>query len=284
MLSKFDGTCSSCGCKLPKGTEIRYDSKLRKAFHMEDCSIQSSMTPGSAGASAAEMAQKAGQTYLSKEQQTENLKEAFGDNFFSKIAIYLNNLSGPETQGGSWAKGAYGEQVVGAALEGLREFGCEVLHDRRIPNSKANIDHILITPWGVWNVDAKHYPKKAIGWEGENDNFMGLGQYTRHFLTIDGRRNERILSTITWETSHLHRWREGIGMTAELLPISQMVCFVNGQWRTKGDGLWIGGKDSGWTPVVWPQAIARHALVQNSEPFISVPEITALIAKAFPAK
>jgi len=32
-----------------------------------------------------------------------------------------------------------------------------VLHDRRIPGTRANIDHIAIAPSGLWAIDAKHY-------------------------------------------------------------------------------------------------------------------------------
>ncbi|BAS11743.1 hypothetical protein AHiyo8_00460 [Arthrobacter sp. Hiyo8] len=35
--------------------------------------------------------------------------------------------------------------------------GLAVLHDRLIPGSKANIDHIAITPGGIWVIDAKRY-------------------------------------------------------------------------------------------------------------------------------
>lgn len=29
------------------------------------------------------------------------------------------------------------------------------MHDRRIPRSRANIDHIVVTPGGVWVIDTK---------------------------------------------------------------------------------------------------------------------------------
>lgn len=35
-----------------------------------------------------------------------------------------------------------------------------VLHDRRIPGTRANIDHIAVTPSGVWVIDAKYYSGK----------------------------------------------------------------------------------------------------------------------------
>ena len=57
--------------------------------------------------------------------------------------------------GGSWSKGAVGEEKFGAALAAMSDTGLLVLHDRRIPGSKANIDHLVVTPAGVWVVDAK---------------------------------------------------------------------------------------------------------------------------------
>jgi ribosomal protein L34 len=39
----------------------------------------------------------------------------------------------------------------------LAANGLAVLHDRRIPGSKANIDHIAITGSGIWVIDAKRY-------------------------------------------------------------------------------------------------------------------------------
>jgi hypothetical protein len=36
-----------------------------------------------------------------------------------------------------------------------------VLHDRRIPGSRANTDHIAVAPSGVWVTDAKRYKGNA---------------------------------------------------------------------------------------------------------------------------
>jgi len=61
----------------------------------------------------------------------------------------------------AWAVGARGEETVGRNLEALRAEGIAVLHDRRIPGSKANIDHIVISPAGVFVVDPKSYRGKV---------------------------------------------------------------------------------------------------------------------------
>ena len=50
---------------------------------------------------------------------------------------------------------------MGARLDGLASESIRVMHDRRIPRSKANIDHIVVTPGGVWVIDTKRYVGKA---------------------------------------------------------------------------------------------------------------------------
>ncbi len=50
---------------------------------------------------------------------------------------------------------------MGARLDGLASESIRVMHDRRIPRSKANIDHIVVTPGGVWVIDTKRYVGRA---------------------------------------------------------------------------------------------------------------------------
>ena len=57
----------------------------------------------------------------------------------------------------AWIRGAEGEERVAAAFARHLHDGTVVLHDRRIPGSRANIDHIVVAPTGVWVVDPKRY-------------------------------------------------------------------------------------------------------------------------------
>ena len=55
-------------------------------------------------------------------------------------------------------KGVIGELGVAKDLEYLAsEYGLTVLHDLSMPDSKANIDHLLITKKVVYVIDAKNY-------------------------------------------------------------------------------------------------------------------------------
>src|SRR5690606_5722857 len=56
--------------------------------------------------------------------------------------------------------GALGEERLGAMLDGLASDRLAVLHDRGLPGSRANIDHIVVAPGGVWVVDAKRYKNR----------------------------------------------------------------------------------------------------------------------------
>ncbi len=57
----------------------------------------------------------------------------------------------------AWATGAEGEERVGARLDRLVSESVRVLHDRRIPGSRANIDHLVVAPSGVHVIDSKKY-------------------------------------------------------------------------------------------------------------------------------
>src|SRR5690606_36481935 len=69
---------------------------------------------------------------------------------FGNIAVALT----PErTSTRVWSTVADGEARVGARLDGIASDSIRVLHDRRIPGSRANIDHLVVTPSGVWVID-----------------------------------------------------------------------------------------------------------------------------------
>jgi hypothetical protein len=63
----------------------------------------------------------------------------------------------------AWCRGARGERRTARHLRKLVRSGWTVLHDLAIPHSRANGDHLLIGPPGVFLVDSKawrhHHPR-----------------------------------------------------------------------------------------------------------------------------
>ncbi len=57
----------------------------------------------------------------------------------------------------AWRKGARGERRTARRLRRLERRGYVVFHDLAMPGSRANIDHLLIGPAGVFVIDSKQY-------------------------------------------------------------------------------------------------------------------------------
>jgi hypothetical protein len=63
----------------------------------------------------------------------------------------------PSPDAVAWRRGAAGERRTARLLAALEWHGWAVLHDLAIPGSRANIDHLVIGPGGVFVIDSKQY-------------------------------------------------------------------------------------------------------------------------------
>jgi Nuclease-related domain len=63
----------------------------------------------------------------------------------------------PSPNAVAWRRGAVGERRTGQLLAALERHGWAVLHDLAVPGSRANLDHLVIGPGGVFVIDSKHY-------------------------------------------------------------------------------------------------------------------------------
>ena len=57
----------------------------------------------------------------------------------------------------AWRRGAAGERRTARLLGPLERHGWVVLHDLAVPGSRANLDHPVIGPGGVFVIDSKQY-------------------------------------------------------------------------------------------------------------------------------
>ncbi len=102
-------------------------------------------TEGTAGASA-----------RSEHERRRAQRERRARQRHGPLAGLLLALAGAPEHERRWARGAEGEERVAVALERCRPE-VALLHDRAVPGSRANIDHLVVAPSGVWVVDAKRY-------------------------------------------------------------------------------------------------------------------------------
>lgn len=140
----------------------------------------------------------------------------------------------------AWSSGAAGEAAVGARLDGLASQSIRVMHDRRIPRSKANIDHIVVTPGGVWVIDTKRYVGKAPEKRVEG----GIIRPRVELLTHKGRDKTALVEGVHKQVGHV---REVAGE----VPVFGVLCFVDADWGLFADAFAVNG-----VHVVWPKKLA----------------------------
>jgi hypothetical protein len=63
----------------------------------------------------------------------------------------------PSPDAVAWRQGAAGERRTARLLDPLERHGWAVLHDLAIPRSRANLDHLVIGPGGVFVIDSKQH-------------------------------------------------------------------------------------------------------------------------------
>ena len=123
------------------------------------------------------------------------------------------SLLSPSRAEVSWGKGAGGERIVGAALDSLAAERLVVaLHDRRMPRSRANIDHLAVAPGGVFTVDAKRYAGR-----------LQVGSRGRE-LWIAGRNRSKLLEQAQRQTEAVSTVLSAAGIDG--VPVTPVLCFV----------------------------------------------------------
>ena len=132
----------------------------------------------------------------------------------------------------AWVTGAPGEQKVGAALDAIE--GIIALHDRHKPCSRSNIDHIAVTPAGVWVIDAKVRAGKKL----EFRNKGGLLSRDDR-LVVGGRDETKLVDDMAWQVQAIYE------ICSDLLDdtvVRPALCFVDATtglldrrpWMVKG--------------------------------------------------
>lgn len=208
--------------------------------------------PGVAGASARREYERR------KAKDEQRLREKWG-----RLGGLAVALSEERQSTKAWETGAVGEERLGARLDLLAGEGIAVLHDRRIPGSKANIDHIAITPSGIWVIDAKRYKgRPELKVEG------GLLRPRTETLLV-GRRD------CTKLVDGVFKQIEILCAHAPDLPITGALCFVEADWPLIGGFFATRG-----VHVVSPRRLAK-LLAQETAGAVDVAKVRDAVASVF---
>lgn len=145
---------------------------------------------------------------------------------FPRVGRFLLAVFDDPQSTKAWSVGAEGERIVSEMLASIAGNSLRVLHDRRIPGTRANIDHLVVAPTGVFVVDAKRYrnARPALRVEG------GLLRPRSEFLTVGGRDRTALVTGMQKQVALV---REALADLPEVL-VRGVLCFVDADWPLIG--------------------------------------------------
>lgn len=236
LVLKRDGTCVECNAALPAGVTASW-SRARRAVR---CLTHDAATPGgivmstpapldnpALGAAKAgpRSTGTAGASALTEYERRAARREQRTRAKHPLLGGVILALSDEPQNMRAWKVGAAGERAVGRRLDELVANGVEVMHDRRIPRTKANIDHIAVSSSGVYVVDAKNYTGMVkVDWEG------GLFGPRRYKLLVGRRDCTKLVVGVERQVELVRAALAGAaGLPAEI-SITGVLAFVDADW------------------------------------------------------
>lgn len=262
---RYAGVCVLCGAALAKGTEAFHDPAT-KTVRCLACPIRgtSSTEPpidhGIAGGSA--MREHA--RLVAKREA--KVKGRFGNRLGGMVLALTDD---PQTTR-AWAQGARGEEELAESLAEVP--GVTALHDRRVPGTRGNIDHLVVAPAGVFIVDAKRY-------EGMIRIRDRGGLFRTDLRLYVGHRDcSHLAENMGWQVAAVERVLRSA--TLEVIPpITPVLCFVDGEWPWfRPPESYRGVRLEGTRSI---RELITHSQVLNGA---AIERLARILAAAFPPK
>ena len=172
----------------------------------------------------------------------------------------------------AWATGAQGEERLGRLLDGLVGAGVHVLHDRRVPPGRGNIDHIVICPSGVFVIDAKKYQRKRPSLRIEG----GWLRARSETLIVGSRISTNLVDGVHKQVTRVTTALDAVGLSE--VPVSGMLCFIEADWPLIGGDFTVAGLN-----VLWPKKVASHIVKLGIVDAATAERVYHALASSFPA-
>ena len=292
MALRYDGTCAACGSSVGARSKAWWDSagKLVTCVSCLPADGYASTPPGLAAAQQADAvlavvdARPAfpppcvldcgvGGISAAKEYERRSAKHAhqieskWGTGRIGRFAKFMSDEPQSTT---AWAKGADGERRLAQRLTDELVDVAIVLHDRKVPGTRGNIDHLVIAPNGVWVVDAKNYNGRV------EQRDVGGWLTTDKQLYVNGRNQTKLITGLTWQVQAVKAALAPIGF--EQTPVHPVLCFVSSEWALFAKPFRLDG-----TLVTWPTRLLEEIRTAGPADQILVETLARQLSAKLPA-
>jgi Nuclease-related domain len=208
---------------------------------------------------------RAGTSARAEYERRKARDEERGRRRFGRLAPLVRVLAGPKPSTEAWARGAEGEELVGRRIDVAVGTRGVVLHDRRLPGSRSNLDHLVIVASGVWVIDAKHYHGRLATRQ------VGGCFSPRRALTIGRRDQSRLIAAARRQQATVaSAVGPGVAVRAAL-------CFTGVERSPFARPFVMDG-----VVVTWPGPLASSLRASGPLSAADRERVAARLARAFP--
>ncbi|MFI8593814.1 nuclease-related domain-containing protein [Microbacterium sp. NPDC078428] len=252
MRLRYSGVCQLCGTPLPAGQHGIYERETK--------TVRCVVCPVPAVDSAPEREREtepeveiapdvdidtdvAGGSARREHERRKSAREQRIRANHPKLGGLILALSDDPQSTRAWERGAIGEELLAERLKDL-SADMRVLHDRRVPGSRANIDHIVVSPAGVWVIDAKRYKGKRPELRVEG----GILRPRVESLRVGGRDQTKLVDGVVSQVERV------AGAVADPdVVVRGVLCFLEADWPLFGGDFTVRDIE-----VVWPRLLTKR--------------------------
>ncbi len=232
IRAKRESVCEICKSVFKVGEDIfwsRSRSVIRCTKCFEGAQDQDVVSIGKAGSSAQSEFEK--RNNARRERVLKNYPKT------GKFALKIIKAANSTT---SWEKGAKAEREVGELINSFAlKHGFKAMHDRAVPGSKTNIDHIIVRKTGIFVVDTKNYEgkirvKKEISRGGKEVENLYINEYKKNDLVKKVKVQTELVQSVLHEAGLFY-------------PVYGTLAFFHGEFPLirrpmQVDGIFINGR------------------------------------------
>ena len=259
MNLRFPGNCGTCGAALDRGARAYWDAQDGVVYCQAHFPGGHEGGPGSrtstvstgglsvkdppVEASALERG-VAGRSAQREHDRRRVARERRVREEHPVIGGALLAVFGDPQHTRAWGSGAEGERAVARRLDALDDRGVIALHDRRVPGSSANIDHIAVGPSGIYVIDAKYRETGRAQLRRPGSIFRPKPPQ----LWVGGRNCTKLVANMAKQVDVVK-----FVLPEELRPqVRAILALVNVDW-----GIFPTAFEIGEFLVAWPKEVAR---------------------------
>lgn len=246
MKLRYAGTCRVCGAELAARAEAIYE-RSSKTVRCLDCSPAEVVETPPALASEPPSVEPIetgtpGTSARREYERRQSRREERIRTKHPKLGGLILALSDSPQSTTAWDTGALGEERLGNRLNDLASETMRVLHDRRIPGTKANIDHLAVTSSGVYVIDAKKYKgRPTLKTEG------GLLRPRVEKLLVGSRNCTKLVDGVLKQVGLVR------SIVGDSVPVTGVLCFIEADWPLIGGAFTIRNIDVLWPKKLYPR-------------------------------